>query len=67
MATADLTSSAISYKPKQASASWLAQVFLLSRRNLVNIFRTPEALIPPIAISVFFLVIYQSTDRKSVV
>ncbi len=61
MATADLTSSAISYKPKQASASWLAQVFLLSRRNLVNIFRTPEALIPPIAISVFFLVIYQST------
>ena len=61
MATADLTSSAISYKPKQASASWLSQVFLLSRRNLVNIFRTPEALIPPIAISVFFLVIYQST------
>ena len=61
MATADLTSGAISYKPKQASASWLSQVFLLSRRNLVNIFRTPEALIPPIAISVFFLVIYQST------
>lgn len=61
MATVDLTSGTISYKPKQASASWLAQVFLLSRRNLVNIFRTPEALIPPIAISVFFLVIYQST------
>ncbi len=61
MATADLTSGAISYKPKQSSASWLAQVFLLTRRNLVNIFRTPEALIPPIAISVFFLVIYQST------
>ena len=61
MATADLTSGAISYKPKQASASWLSQVFLLTRRNLVNIFRTPEALIPPIAISVFFLVIYQST------
>ena len=61
MATADLTSGAISYKPKQSSASWLAQVFLLTRRNLVNIFRTPEALIPPIVISVFFLVIYQST------
>lgn len=61
MVTADLTSGAIPYKPKQASASWLSQVFLLSRRNLVNIFRTPEALIPPIAISVFFLVIYQST------
>lgn len=61
MATADLTSGAIAYQPRQASASWLSQVFLLSRRNLVNIFRTPEALIPPIAISVFFLVIYQST------
>ncbi|HRX02489.1 MAG: ABC transporter permease [Anaerolineae bacterium] len=61
MATADLTSGTISYQRKQTSASWLSQLFLLTRRNLVNIFRTPEALIPPIAISVFFLVIYQST------
>jgi ABC-2 type transport system permease protein len=37
------------------------QVLMLTRRNLVTIFRTPEALLPPIAISVFFLVIYQST------
>ena len=61
MATADLAPSVISYQQKQAKASWISQVFLLTRRNLVNIFRTPEALIPPIAISVFFLVIYQST------
>jgi ABC-2 type transport system permease protein len=37
------------------------QIFLVTRRNLVAIFRTPEALIPPIAISVFFLLIYEST------
>ncbi len=37
------------------------QVLMLTRRNLLTIFRTPEALLPPIAISVFFLVIYQST------
>jgi hypothetical protein len=37
------------------------QIILLTRRNLTAIFRTPEALIPPIAISVFFLLIYEST------
>ena len=37
------------------------QVFLLTRRSLTTILRTPEALLPPIAISIFFLVIYQST------
>jgi len=37
------------------------QIALVTRRNLLAIFRTPEALIPPIAISVFFLLIYEST------
>ena len=37
------------------------QVLMLTKRNLITIFRTPEALLPPIAISFFFLVIYQST------
>jgi ABC-2 type transport system permease protein len=41
------------------------QVFLLVKRNLVTILRTPEALLPPIAISVFFLVIYNSTLGKA--
>ena len=41
------------------------QLFLLLRRSLVTIFRTPEALLPPIAISVFFLIIYQSTLGKA--
>lgn len=40
---------------------FLYQVFLVMKRNLVTIMRTPEALLPPIAISVFFLVIYNST------
>ncbi|MFN2188702.1 MAG: ABC transporter permease [Candidatus Promineifilaceae bacterium] len=42
-------------------ASFPYQVLLLTRRNLLAIFRTPEALIPPIAISIFFLLIYEST------
>jgi ABC-2 type transport system permease protein len=37
------------------------QVFMLTKRNLLTIMRTPEALLPPIAISIFFLIIYQST------
>jgi len=41
------------------------QVLLLVKRNLVTIMRTPEALLPPIAISVFFLVIYTSTLGKA--
>ena len=41
------------------------QLLLLLRRSLVTIFRTPEALLPPIAISVFFLIIYESTLGKA--
>jgi ABC-2 type transport system permease protein len=41
------------------------QVWLLVKRNLVTILRTPEALLPPIAISIFFLVIYESTLGKA--
>lgn len=41
------------------------QVLLLVKRNLVTIMRTPEALLPPIAISVFFLIIYNSTLGKA--
>ena len=33
----------------------------LTWRTLVTIMRTPEAILPPIAISLFFLVIYEST------
>jgi len=46
-------------------ANWLLQASLLTKRNLITIFRTPEALIPPIAISIFFLVIYKSTLGKA--
>jgi ABC-2 type transport system permease protein len=37
------------------------QVLLIMWRNLVTIARTPEALLPPLGISIFFLVIYDST------
>ncbi|TFH37822.1 MAG: ABC transporter [Anaerolineales bacterium] len=43
------------------SATFLIQLYLITRRMLVTIFRTPAALLPPMAISIFFLVIYNST------
>lgn len=39
----------------------LQHIAMLTWRNLVTIFRTPEAVLPPIAISMFFLIIYEST------
>jgi ABC-2 type transport system permease protein len=38
---------------------------LVTWRNLVTIFRTPEALLPPLVISIFFLIIYDSTLGKA--
>jgi ABC-2 type transport system permease protein len=40
-------------------------VFLLVVRSLTTLMRTPEALLPPVAISIFFLIIYQSTLGKA--
>jgi ABC-2 type transport system permease protein len=40
-------------------------IFILVVRSLTTLLRTPEALLPPIAISIFFLVIYQSTLGKA--
>ncbi len=51
-------------QPRSASMprlNLLHQIILITWRSLVTIFRTPEAIIPPIGISVFFLVIYEST------
>jgi ABC-2 type transport system permease protein len=48
-------------EPATTQARVPLQILLVTRRNLVTIFRTPEALLPPLAISVFFLIIYQST------
>jgi len=48
-------------RPAAKRLSFPHQVWLLTRRNLLTIFRTPEALLPPIGISIFFLIIYQST------
>jgi ABC-2 type transport system permease protein len=45
----------------RTTAPFWRQVTMMTWRSLVTIFRTPEAIIPPIGISIFFLVIYQST------
>lgn len=46
---------------RAARQSMLMEAALMSWRNLVAVFRTPEAMLPPLAISLFFLVIYDST------
>jgi len=50
---------------KSGTISLPLHVFLLVIRSLTTLLRTPEALLPPIAISIFFLVIYQSTLGKA--
>jgi len=55
----------ITKSKKSNSISLPVNVFLLVIRSLTTIMRTPEALLPPLAISIFFLVIYQSTLGKA--
>ncbi len=50
---------------KSNSLSLPVNVLLLVIRSLTTIMRTPEALLPPVAIIIFFLVIYQSTLGKA--
>lgn len=47
--------------PVQSRPNPLRQLYLVLVRNLQVMLRTPEALIPPIAISIFFLLIYEAT------
>ena len=49
----------------RGTLAFFNDLFLLVRRSLLTILRTPEALLPPIAISVFFLIIYNSTLGKA--
>ena len=51
--------------PQAPRAGFLNQVALITWRNLVTISRTPSALLPPLVISIFFLVIYESTLGKA--
>ncbi|MGD8456495.1 MAG: ABC transporter permease [Anaerolineales bacterium] len=48
-------------REKKNQTGLLSQIFLIMRRNLTTIIRTPEALLPPVGISLFFLVIYEAT------
>jgi ABC-2 type transport system permease protein len=50
---------------KNNTLSLPVNIFLLVVRSLTTLMRTPEALLPPVAISIFFLVIYQSTLGKA--
>jgi ABC-2 type transport system permease protein len=50
---------------KKNPLSLLVNIYLLVIRSLTTILRTPEALLPPVAISIFFLIIYQSTLGKA--
>jgi ABC-2 type transport system permease protein len=43
------------------SAPFLVQLWTMTWRNLVTIFRTPGSIIPPMVISGFFLFIYEAT------
>ena len=63
--TVEATTLPAAAAPRQKGQSFLLQVFLLVRRSLLTISRAPEALLPPVAISLFFLVIYQSTLGKA--
>ena len=60
-----VSSQVIPQQSSQARAAWPVQVALVTWRNLLTIFRTPQAILPPIAISIFFLVIYESTLGKA--
>ena len=53
------------YRPGNSLASLPVHIALLVVRSLTTLLRTPEALLPPVAISIFFLVIYQSTLGKA--
>ncbi len=50
---------------KSNPLSMFTQIYILVVRSLTTLLRTPEALLPPVAISIFFLVIYQSTLGKA--
>ena len=58
---AQLTAPTISHGHFEKRAGLLSQIGMVTRRNLTVILRTPQALLPPLIISVFFLVIYEST------
>lgn len=67
MAQLDTTDILHTHLRGQASKPGLLpnQLLLLTWRTLVTIFRTPESILPPVGISLFFLVIYESTLGKA--
>jgi ABC-2 type transport system permease protein len=62
---ANIKTLSVAQPEKNRTLSLPVHIFLLAVRSLTTILRTPEALLPPVAISIFFLVIYQSTLGKA--
>ncbi len=60
-----VTALSVEQPGKNSTLSLPVHIYLLAVRTLTTILRTPEALLPPLAISIFFLVIYQSTLGKA--
>jgi ABC-2 type transport system permease protein len=60
-----VTTLSVEQPGKNNAFSLPVDVYLLVVRSLTTLLRTPEALLPPLAISIFFLVIYQSTLGKA--
>ncbi len=48
-------------EPKRETMPFLGQVWSMAWRSLVTNFRTPAVIIPPLIISVFFLLVYQAS------
>lgn len=65
MTTIEQTFSGVDVNKVSSKANIWLQIVLVTWRNLVTISRTPAALLPPLAISIFFLVIYDSTLGKA--
>lgn len=61
MSAHTLTTPASPSGPAKNKLPFFTELMLITGRNLLAVVRMPEALMPPLAISLFFLVIYNST------
>lgn len=61
MSAHTLTTPASPSGPAKNKLPFFTELMLITGRNLLAVVRMPEALMPPLAISLFFLVIYDST------
>jgi len=58
--TAQTSAQTVSIVSTPRRAHLWRQIALMTWRNLLTLFHAPEALLPPLGISIFFLIIYES-------